>query len=145
MSQQNVEIARRLWEKVQDGVARGDPGAWFDSDAVAGDLEWILPAPLDGKSVWRGREEYVEFTRTWTDQFHDWSIRAERLIDAGDDQVVVVTHQTAIGRESGVPVVLQLWQLAHIKDGRHVPVRNYLTAAEALEAAGLSGTGTVRG
>jgi hypothetical protein len=54
MSQQNVEIARRLWEKVQDGVARGDPGAWFDSDAVAGDLEWILPAPLDGKSVWRG-------------------------------------------------------------------------------------------
>jgi hypothetical protein len=48
-------------------------------------------APLDGKSVWRGREEYVEFTRTWTDQFHDWSIRAERLIDAGDDQVVVVT------------------------------------------------------
>jgi hypothetical protein len=71
MSQQDVEIVRRVWEKFQEGVERGDPGAWFDSDAVAENLEWILPAPLDGKSVWRGRAEYVEFTRTWTDQFHD--------------------------------------------------------------------------
>jgi ketosteroid isomerase-like protein len=80
-----------------------------------------------------------------TRKFHDWSIRAERLIDARDDQVIDVTHQPATGRESGVPVELKLWQLADIKDGRHVRVRNYLPAADALEAAGLSGTGTERG
>jgi hypothetical protein len=33
-------------------------------------------------------------------------------------QVVVVTRQTATGRESGVPVELKLWQLADIEDGR---------------------------
>jgi hypothetical protein len=35
--------------------------------------------PLDGKTVWRGRDEYVEFMRTWTSEFRDWSIRGERL------------------------------------------------------------------
>jgi hypothetical protein len=24
---------------------------------------------LDGKSVWRGRDEYVEFLQTWTAEF----------------------------------------------------------------------------
>ena len=98
MSQENVELVRRLWEQFEEGIERGDPGAWVDSEAVAEDCEWILSQPLDGRSIWRGREEHVEFIRTWTDQFDDWSIRAEGLIDAGDDQVVVLTHQTATGR-----------------------------------------------
>jgi hypothetical protein len=69
---------------------------------------------------------------------------SQQNVEIARDQVVVVTHQTATGRESGVPVELKLWQLADIKDGRLIRVSNYLTAAEAREAAGLSGTGTSR-
>ena len=137
MSQQNVELVRRLWDEFEERIKRGDPGAWIKSDAVADDFEWILSEPLDGRSIWRGREEYVEFIRTWTDQFDHWSIRAERLIDAGDDQVVLLSHQTATGRESGVPVELKLWQLADINDGRLIRVTIYFTHTDALEAAGL--------
>ena len=107
------------------------------SSAECALLEWILAEPLDGRSIWRGREEYGEFIRTWTDQFDDWSIRAEELIDAGYDKVVVLTHQTATGRESRVPVELKLWQVADIKDGRLIRIRIYFTAKDALEAAGL--------
>jgi ketosteroid isomerase-like protein len=69
MSKQNVEIVRRVFEKFQAGMEGGDPGALFDSDAVAEDHEWIVATPLDGKSIWRGREEFVEFVRIWTEQF----------------------------------------------------------------------------
>jgi hypothetical protein len=42
MSQENVELLRRLWEQFEEGIERGDPGAWVDSEAVAEDFEWVL-------------------------------------------------------------------------------------------------------
>jgi ketosteroid isomerase-like protein len=137
MSEENVEIAQRLWEEFQAGLERGDPGAWFDPEAVADDFEWIVSTPLDGRSVWRGREGFVEFMRTWTEQFDDWSIRVERWIDAGEDRVVALTHQTATGKGSGVPVELNLGQVWEFEAGRVARTRAYLDHKEALEAAGL--------
>jgi len=138
MSEENVEIAQRLWEEFQAGLRRGDPGAWFDPAAVADDFEWIVPTPIDGRSVWRGREGFAEFIRTWTEQFDDWSIRVETWIDAGEDRVVALTRQTATGKGSGVPVELNLGQVWEFETGRLARTRAYLTHAEALEAAGLS-------
>src|SRR5918995_5125278 len=138
MSQENVEMVRRVFEEFQAGMERGDPGALFDSETVADDYEWITDAPLDGRSVWRGREGFVEFMRTWTEEFEDWSIQVERWIDVGDDRVVALTHQSATGKGSGVPVELNLGQVHELEDGRIVRVSNYLGYAEALAAAGLS-------
>jgi ketosteroid isomerase-like protein len=127
-----------VFEEFQAGMERGDPGALFDSEAVADDYEWITDAPLDGRSVWRGREGFVEFMRTWTEEFEDWSIQVEQWIDVGDDRVVALTHQSATGKGSGVPVELNLSQVYELEDGRIARVRNYLSQADALEAAGLS-------
>ena len=137
MSQENVEIVRRSWEEFQAGMVRGDPAAIFDLGLAAEDFEWIVPEPLPDRLVWRGREEFVEFIRTWTAEFDNWSIRLERLIDAGEDRVVSLTVQTATGKGSGVPVDLNVGQVVELKDGRQVRVTNYLSHAEALEAAGL--------
>jgi ketosteroid isomerase-like protein len=136
MSQENVEVVRRVFEEVQAGMERGDPGA-YSEEAVADDSEFITAVPLEGRSVWRGREGFVEFMRAWTEDFEDWSIRLDRLIDAGEDRVVALTHQSATGKASGAPVELNLGTVAELKDGRVVRMRNYLTYAEALEAAGL--------
>jgi ketosteroid isomerase-like protein len=138
MSQENMEVVRRLFEVFQADMARGDPGALLDRpEAFADDFEWIVPTPLDGKSVWRGREGFVEFVRTWTEQFQGWSLQVEQLIDAGKDKVVVLTRQTATGKESGVPVELSLGQVWELEGGRVIRARNYFSHAEALEAAGL--------
>jgi hypothetical protein len=40
--------------------------------------------------------------RVWTEQFDDFSLQVERLIDAGDDRVVALIRQSATGKESGV-------------------------------------------
>jgi hypothetical protein len=58
----------RLFEASRESFERGDPGAWIESDAVSDDFEWV-PAPtlvtteLEGRTVFRGREEFVDFFR----------------------------------------------------------------------------------
>jgi ketosteroid isomerase-like protein len=139
MSQENVEIVRRVYEAWWAGLERGDPGAVFDSVAMADDAEFIVEGGmLDGRSVWRGREEYVEWFRSWAGEFEDWSLRVERFIDAGHDRVVALTHQSGTGRESGAPVEFKVGVVWELKDGRAVRARNYFRYADALEAAGLS-------
>ena len=109
MSQENVEIVRRVSEVFQAAVERGDPGAVFDMDAIADDAEWVTPRfPVSEEwLVLCGREEFAEWFGTWTEDFEDWSMRIERVIDAGGDRVVVLTQQSATGKASGVPVELR--------------------------------------
>jgi ketosteroid isomerase-like protein len=137
MSEENVEIVRRLFEEMQAGLEHGDPGAWLESEAVADEYEWVVPIPFEGKSVWKGREEVVEFIRTWMDEFENYSVRLERLIDAGDDRVVLIFHQRATGKGSGAPVEWHLGQVLELEDGRLIRTRNYFDRSEALEVAGL--------
>ena len=136
MSQENVEIVRRVFDEFKAGLARGDPAAPFDSGLNAPEAEWILP-PLPGfRRVYRGREGFIEFMRTWTEDF-EWSIELERVIDAGDDRVVTVSHQRATGKGSGVPVELRMGLLFELRAGRVIRMTNFLDPAEAFKAAGL--------
>ena len=137
MSEENVEVVRRAFETFQAGMERGDPGAAYDAGVMAADAEWVTNREFEGRTVWAGREEFVEFVRIWTEQLDDWSVRVERLIDAGDDRVVALQHQSAIGKESGVPVDWDNGLVYELKDGLIVRVTNYVTHADALEAAGL--------
>lgn len=138
MPQENVEIVRRAWEVFKAGLERGDPGAPFDAGLNAPDLEWHTPEGFPGPPVYRGREGFLEFLRTWTEDFADWSIELGRVIDAGNDRVVAEFHHRATGKGSGVPVELHQGFICELKDGRISRMRNYLTWEEALEAAGLS-------
>jgi ketosteroid isomerase-like protein len=137
MSQENVEVVRRLFEVFRKGMERGDLGAWFDSEDLADDFEWITPPGVPGLGTYRGREGFLEFMRIWTEDFEDWSVELERLIDAGDDRVVGLFHQRGIGKGSGVPVELHQALVYELERGRVIRMRNYIDPAEALEAAGL--------
>jgi ketosteroid isomerase-like protein len=141
VSQENVEVVRRGIHEFQAGLARGDPGAIFDSGFVAPDAEWITdPNPKTAvglRPVYRGREGFVEFMGTWTEDF-EWSIDLERLIDAGDDRVLAMFHQHATGKASGATVEMHMAVLHELENGRVIRMRNFLNPAEALEAAGLS-------
>jgi ketosteroid isomerase-like protein len=137
MSEENVEIVRRLFEVFRKGMERGDLGAGFDSELLSDDLEWIA-LPGVGLGTYRGREGFLEFMRLWTGEFEDWSIELEQVIDAGDDRVVAVYRQTATGKASGVPVELHQGAVHELQDGRVSRIRHYPSPADALEAAGLS-------
>jgi ketosteroid isomerase-like protein len=102
LSEENVEIVRRVTGVFLAGVQRGDPGAVFDTDALADDAEWVVPRfpQPEPTLVLRGREEFVDWFRTWTEDFEDWAMRIERVLDAGGDRVVVVTQQSATGKRA---------------------------------------------
>jgi ketosteroid isomerase-like protein len=131
MSEENVEIVRRLFELWREGMERGDAGAMFDSEELADDAEFHNP-PAGGisRETYRGREGWLKFQRIWTEDLEDFSVELERVIDAGGDRVVGLLLQTATGKGSGVPFY-------ELKDGRVIRVRSYIHPAEALEAAGL--------
>lgn len=137
MSEENVEIVRRAHAEFLAGLARGDFAAAFDLGTVSPDFEWIVPPQAPGlRPVYRGREGWLEFMGTWTEDF-DWSIELEEAVDAGDGRVVVRTRQRAIGKGSGVPVELQMGGIWTVEAGQVTRAENFLDPAEAFAAAGL--------
>ena len=138
MSEQNVEIVRRMLEAWRLGAERDDPAAVFESGTVAADLEWIPSRGFPGPRSYRSREGVVEYFRTWTEGFDGWSFEIERLIEAPGDRVVALVHQTATGKGSGASVEMDTGFVYELEAGQVIRIRNYLDLAEALEAAGLS-------
>jgi ketosteroid isomerase-like protein len=129
MSQENVEVVRRMWEAfLGDDPLRGlslcDP-----------DIEWDGTNLPDGK-IARGPAAIVDHLMRWAEMWDDWTMEAERFIDAGGDQVVLVFRET--GRsESGLQMDERHAELYTVRDGKVVHRKGFSGPAEALEAAGL--------
>jgi ketosteroid isomerase-like protein len=143
MSEENVEIVRAVLQGAQFALEEdGDLGASFDLGVAAGviaaDAKLEPARELAGVTSYRGREGFVEFMRTWTEDFEGWSVEVERAIDVSDDLLVVVLRQTGTGKGSGVPVALSHGAVFDIQGGCVTRIRLFLEPAQALEAAGLS-------
>lgn len=126
MSEQNVEIVRRVYE----GWSRGDfTGAEaFDPEIEFELVDWPHPA----KS--RGVEE---MRRTWATTLSAWEdFRAEPddVIDCGDN-VLVLNRIQGRGKESGAEVSAQTATVWTLDGGRVVRLALYWDTARAREAA----------
>jgi ketosteroid isomerase-like protein len=147
MSEENLEIVRRTTDAMQMALERYGPGADVDVEAVAAefnaeslfapDMELIPDRNVPDVESYRGLAGLAEFTRTWTENFEDWSNEYERFIDAPDDRVVALGRQSGTGRGSGLPVEMRYGMVFELKDRRVVRLRLFLDPAEALEAAGV--------
>ena len=134
MSQENVEIVRRLYEY----WARGDFSAttgFFDPEVVYSRIGAETPG-MEGE--WRGLEEMSAATREYFHGFSEMRIEAERIIDLGDDRMLVLSHQTARGKFSGASFDHELADLVTLENGKIVGMAAYWSRADALAAAGLS-------
>ena len=138
VSEENVEIVRRVLDAFQMGLEGDDPGAAFDTGLVAVDAEWIPGRGFPGPRSYRGREGFIAFMRTWTEDFDGWSNRIERLIDAGNNRVIGVFRQSGTGKGSRLPVEVRLATVYELEGGQIVRMRIYLDPNEAFEAVGLS-------
>ena len=134
MSQANVEILHRLYER----WASGDFSA--DADLFDSDVEYsrIGAETTDMEGRWLGLEEMRTAVREYFRAFSDLCLEAERIIDLGGDQVLVLSRQTAHGKHSGVPIEGEGGDLFTLRDGKIVRYAAYWNRADALEAVGLS-------
>jgi ketosteroid isomerase-like protein len=134
MSQQNVEIVRRVY----DAVARREREsvlAYYDPEIR---VEWLPGSIADvlGTRVIRGYDGLRLFDREWREAFEGIETLCEEIIDAGD-AVVTASKYRARGRGSGVevegPLQFGVWTF---REGKIVKVVWFPTREEALEAAG---------
>ena len=136
MSQENVEISRRIFEAFNRTFteATNDLYALLDPD-----VEWIpIMAILEG-TTYHGHEG----VRQWfEDVKRDWAEfegRPEEFRDLGDDRVLALGSWHARGR--GGEVLLDIPQAAwliQLRNGKAIRLQTFTERKKALEAAGLS-------
>jgi ketosteroid isomerase-like protein len=131
MSRENLEVVRSLGEAWRVSDRDAWMAAW-DEDA-----EFYPPrSQLEGHA-YHGRAGLRKF---WAEWDHDWEwacFLVDETLDAGD-QVVALAHFKALGQVSGVELDHAIGIVLTIRQGLVVYARCYSSAAEALEAAGLS-------
>jgi ketosteroid isomerase-like protein len=97
MSQENVEIVRRLYEH----WARGD---YTFAESLDPQIEFSRSGTqvggVDLEGQWRGLDAMWAATVEWRRAFDDLRTEAERIIDLGDDRVLALSRQTARGRSA---------------------------------------------
>jgi ketosteroid isomerase-like protein len=140
MSQENVEIVRRAYERLGEGDALGD-WSWFFEEFAHDELE-LRPAGtyLDAASSYQGREGWARFWRDFSAVWEEWHFDPDafEFFDAGE-KVVVFARAVGIGKESGVKVIQDEAHLWTIRDGKMLLGVSFTDRTDALEAAGLRG------
>jgi len=133
MSRENVEVVRAGIEAIISGDAE------TALEALHPEIEWhATVGGIDEGRVARGRDEVAQ---AFIDYFETWErieLRADRYIDAGDDEVVVFFHEVAKGRASGAVVETDTGTVNTVRDGKIAVVRGYMDRDDALGAAGVS-------
>jgi ketosteroid isomerase-like protein len=92
MTSENVELVRRIY----DAWERGESAR----DFIAEDVEYVNPSYAVEPGTRRGRKAFAVVR----DTYEDFKLHVERMIDAGEHDVVVLAQYTATGPTSGVPV-----------------------------------------
>jgi ketosteroid isomerase-like protein len=135
MSQENVEIVRRVYR----GLEQGD--FWSHADSFAPDVRSarIMGPDSEGAGLsgeWHGRDGLVENLRQWLDAWDDLRVHPEEFIEAGD-KVIAFTRQTGTAKASGIPLDREFADVWELQGGTVVELRFYWRREDALEAAGL--------
>ena len=134
MSQENVEAVRRAYE------------AWNadDLDAFMADLDpeievhpAIEPALEGGETTYRGLDG---MRRAWDDYrggaWERLTVHIHEIRDLGES-VVVLSHIDLTGRATGIEFSQEIGQLITFRGGKAIRSQDFLSHAEAREAAGL--------
>ena len=133
MSEENVEIVRRMWQAFADGGL--DALAEFWDDAI----NWrAIEGALDDVGEIQGAQAMRRYLQDWLDTFEDITSVPTELLDAGDDKVIAVLHVTGRARLSGVTPELRYAIVYTLREGKIVRGREYGNRQEALAAVGLA-------
>ncbi len=130
MSQENVELVRRVYE----AAARDDPDAAYAS--LHPEVEFHTYAESPAAGVYRGRDAVRKYNDDLFEQFESVRVEVEEVVDAGE-RVVVVSTQHAVPKGGHQEINVRMTEVWTIRDDLLAERHSYSTREEALEAAGL--------
>jgi ketosteroid isomerase-like protein len=123
MSQENLEIARQMIACVNRGDDEGLAAL------VADDVAYF---PY-GDSPLHGREQVLQYVRSWTEAFDRYAYESSQYVEVGDC-VVISGRTVARGRGSGVELTSDDAWVIRFRDGEAIECREYETRRDALDA-----------
>ena len=131
MSQENVELARRMieWFNTQDAESA--------QSHSTNDVEIVPMRAALEDTIYRGPEAFASFRADTQEVWEEPHFEAETLRSAGD-RVLAIGRLSARARGSGAEVTASLAMLFEFRGERFSRLRTYADVEEALEAAGLS-------
>jgi ketosteroid isomerase-like protein len=129
MSQENVEIVRRIYEQEMFGR---DPGRLLD--LATPDIEYVNPPYAIEPGIRRGRAEVAQAVKNANDFFESPRYVLSELFDAGDSVVVALTiYARAHGTETEiVQEECHTWTLREGRIARFEWGRDLRAALEAV-------------
>jgi ketosteroid isomerase-like protein len=137
MSQDNVEIVRRIYEAFNEGNRRERAERSRYPEFFAPDIELDLSRNVFNPVTDRGYEGIERLVGMVNDVWDDFRFEVEELIDAGD-HVVAQVKLSGKGKGGGVPVEQHDMHVLTMRNGRCTRLEVHRDRAEALRAAGLS-------
>jgi ketosteroid isomerase-like protein len=129
MSQENVELIRREWERWNAGERE------IDAEAVHPDL--VVYSAMTN-STYQGHEGLRRWMAEIDDQFEDWRLLIDQFRDAPDGRLLALGSVHFRGRTSGVEFNQPMAWLLAFAGGQLIELRNIPDHAQALEAAGFT-------
>ena len=131
MSQENVEIVRRVYAEWERGDFRTLD--CFDPEVRVVWVDEMFARGSESKGVRSLARNMGEFLGAWDGA----TASAERIVAAGE-QVVVLSCWRGRGKASGIEVATRLGSVWTMRDGKVVQMENYADPGKALAAVGLS-------
>jgi ketosteroid isomerase-like protein len=132
MSQENLEVVRRMLQAFADGGLNAMAEFWDP------DIDWrAAEGALDDVGELHGPVAVRRHIQDWPDTFDDFSVVVEELRDVGDDRVLTIQRLKGRAKLSSTETDMRYAMVSTVRDGKVVRGREYLRVEDALEAAGL--------
>jgi uncharacterized protein len=130
MSEENVEVVRRMFEAFERGGL--DAGTSY----LHPDIEWHEDPSFPEAGVYRGIEAFQSYARQFLSEWDEFRYQPVELIDAGD-HVIANLRISGRGKASGAKFEMSAWWAASFQDGKVIRCYAYTERERALEAVGL--------
>ena len=129
MSEENVEIVRRGFERFVEGRP-----AW---ELNTEDFQFVnlRDAPWQPSPGPKGLQEWLDFT---SEVAEEWGFDLAEIEALDPERVLVIGTLWARFRATGIREQIPMAQVVTLAKGKMTRAESYYTRAEALEAAGLS-------
>jgi ketosteroid isomerase-like protein len=102
------------------------------------EIEWWAPPEWLEDPVYRGHDGIRRLSAYWTELFDEYRLELVRIVEAGDDKVVILLNQLGQIRGSGDRIEGPIGYVAEVRGGLVARVDIYFSWERTLDAAGVS-------
>ena len=132
MSQEGVETVTKVVDAFN---TRGLDAALA---YVHPELAWYAPPEWLERQVYRGPEGLRQLAESWGENFDEYRLDLERVIDLGGNRALALLIQRGLIKTGGSPMELAVGWIVEVLDGQLARVDVHFGWESALEAAGLA-------